>query len=73
LQGALLNSFAICQTCSDGGSRLGNVVILASNWFWQDSTVVFVTPNNKIDAVIEHSFRNIFLRAVFDSGKVNSK
>jgi hypothetical protein len=32
---------------------------------------VFVTPNNKIDAVIEHSLRNIFLRAVFDSEKVN--
>jgi len=51
---------------------LGDKVSLARNPLGSNSTVMFVAPDDEIDAVIEETLGNGFLWPMFDSGHVVS-
>jgi hypothetical protein len=47
---------------------LRDKVSLARNWLGPDATVMFMAPDDELDAVVEETLRNRFLWPVFDPG-----
>ena|ERR1700722_20164164 len=57
----LVNGFPVRKGGSYRRSRLGYIIVFTSHRFGDNTTVMFMTPDDKVNAVIKHAFRHRFL------------
>lgn len=58
---SLFDRFTISKGSGDRRPRLRDKIIFPCNRLRYDATVVLVTPDNEVHAVIEHAFRDRLL------------
>jgi hypothetical protein len=66
INNSLLYRLTVSQTSCDRRSRLSDIVALSCNRLGDDSTVMFVSPNHKVDRVIKEALWDVILWTVFN-------